>query len=113
MGEDGTDEYGGVRKGTESLGLAAELENEQDLDIKQAFPQYNSFQAAAKLLELKNRETGDTAQINKTQRKKILSSTAIEKSVENGFTEEDYILIPYIVKSKNVSYAGKDSTGQD
>lgn len=33
VGEEGTDEYGGVRSGADNLGLAAELENEQDLDI--------------------------------------------------------------------------------
>ena len=33
VGKESTDEYGGVRNGTDNLGLAAELENEQDLDI--------------------------------------------------------------------------------
>ena len=79
------------------------LEEEQDLDIKQAFPKYSSFQAEAKLLELskqdiKNRETGDKAQINKTQRKKILSTAAVEKSIANGFTEEDHLLAAANIK---------------
>ena len=84
--------------------LANAFKNESDLDIKQAFPENASEDAETRLLELagepiENRETGDKAQINQAQRKKILSDRAVSKSIANGFSKDDHLLAVANVKS--------------
>ncbi len=96
VGVDGnTGSTGNTATGADGLRFA--LDEENDLDITQAFPVNSQKNVSQSLLDLKgkdlkNRETGDKAQINRTQRKKILSQEAIDKSIANGFSKEDHLL---------------------
>ncbi len=83
-------------RGSESAQDAAEerryafLQN-QEQDVVQAFPTRTSREADSVLLSLAgkslvNREQNLPAQINRVQRGKLKSDTALEKSIANGFT---------------------------
>ena len=83
------------RSDGESVRFAEELEGEQDLDIKQAFPRHKDFLAKEILKsiagkDLKNLESGITAQINTNQYNKMVSNAAVNKSLQNGFTRENH-----------------------
>ena len=89
---------------TTENGARFAIDEIDDLDVRQAFPQSASKDAEARLLELsgepiKNRETGDHAQINQKQRKKILSEDAVNKSIANGFSVDDHLLAAANVKN--------------
>ena len=60
-----------------------------DLDVTQAFSQCSSFQAEAKLLELsdpdiKNRENGDSVQINKFENGTLIDDRGYNRSSLNN-----------------------------
>lgn len=70
--------------------------NERDADIRQAYPVNSGVEAKEVLADLAgkdivNRDKDIPAQINRRQSDKLISSTAIEKSVANGFTRRDHL----------------------
>lgn len=97
--------------------------NEKDADIRQAYPQKTNVEVDAALkdiagTDLVNRDSNDTAQVNANQARKLVSASAVEKSIKDGtFTRRQHLTavanIKDLYENAVLIWEGKDEKNED